>query len=395
MFNIVQHPADNSGCGHYRMKFPAWSAQTLRRDIRIIESMKLIPIKEFYQDVRMVRIQRQISTEQCNYVLKFLKPLSQRYGFWLTYEIDDVIHMKDIPKYNSGWETYQNPQLMENIKQIVKVCDILTVTTEELGNYFVKNFGVHKENIFVVPNHLPRWWIGDSYNLDRITYRFENNVQQKGTKPRVGILSSVTHYDIHNRCDGKDDMYHLNDFVRSTVDKYQWVFAGGISNQLKDLVADGKIEHHIGFDLLNYPRRINDLSLDLVVAPLLNNVFNRCKSNIKFLEMSALGIPVLCQDLSPYRKYTDLRFKDANELQNLIDNLLGDKSKYLDVVKGNRNIIDHGDENAPKGWWLENNMDRWFKLFCINQKTLMFDLSKVNTDNQGAPQAPKPITFEV
>lgn len=399
MYNIVQHPADSSGCGTWRMKWPAWTAQSHRRDIRIIESAKLIPVQGFYQDVRMVRIQRQIANEQCEYVLKFLKPLAQRYGFWLTYEIDDVIHMDDIPKYNSGWKAYQNPQFMENIKKIVNVCDILTVTTEELGNYFVRKFGVEKENVFEVPNYLPRWWIGDSYNLDRISNRFSEN-QSKGNKPRIAIISSVTHYDVNNVVNGQDDLYHYNEFVKSTVDKYQWVFVGGISNALKPLAKDGKIEFYPGFDLLNYPRLINNLNIDVVVAPLLDNIFNRCKSNIKFTEMAALGIVPLCQDLHPYRKYTDMRFKDANELQNLLDNVLQDKDKYLNIIKHNREIIEVGDSNSPKGWWLEKNMDQWYKLFCIQQKTLSFDLTakrqQVMQQRLGKlPSGPQPVKFEV
>jgi hypothetical protein len=391
MYNIVQHPADNSGCGLWRMKFPAWSAQTMRRDIRIIESMKLIPIQQFYQDVRMVRIQRQIANEQCEYVLKFLKPLAQRYGFWLTYEIDDCIHMDDIPKYNQGWKAYQNPQFMKNIEQIVKCCDILTVTTPELGDYFVRRFGVEKENVFEVPNYLPRWWIGDSYNLDRIENRFKTN-QSDDSKPRVAIISSITHYDVNNVVNGQDDLYHYNEFVKSTIDKYQWVFVGGISNALKPLVEDGKIEFHSGFDLLNYPRLINNLNIDVVVAPLLDNTFNSCKSNIKFTEMAALGIVPLCQDLAPYRKFTNQKFKDANDLQNLLDEVLSDKGKYLDLVKHNRDIIDNGDSNSPRGWWLENNIGRWFKLFSIQQKTLSFDLTAKRNQVQ---QGPQPVKFEV
>jgi hypothetical protein len=198
---------------------------------------------------------------------------------------------------------------------------------------------------------------------------------------------------VNNVCGGKDDMYAYNDFVKATVDQYQWVFCGGIPTALKELVAKGKIEFHHGFDILNYPRMLNNLNVDIVVAPLLDNIFNRCKSNIKFIEMAALGIVPLVQDLTPYQNCgADLRFKDANGLQNLIDIVLKDKDKYLNIVRNNRDIIENGDSNAPKGWWMESNMDRWFKLFCIQQKTLMFDLTKARS---AAAQGPQPVKFEV
>jgi hypothetical protein len=163
------------------------------------------------------------------------------------------------------------------------------------------------------------------------------------------------------------------------------------------LVEQKKIETYVGFDLLNYPHIIGSMGFDLVLAPLQDNVFNRCKSNIKLLEMGALGIPTIVQDLTPYKKYTDLRFHNSNQLSNHIDTLLSSKQLYMDTVKKNRNMIDHGDSNALRGWWLEANMDQWFKLYCINQRTLRFDLRLADSREAQAAQQSKieEIKFEV
>ena len=160
------------------------------------------------------------------------------------------------------------------------------------------------------------------------------------------------------------------------MDKYQWVFVGGIPKPLEDLATDGKIEVHRGSDLLNYPRELSQKNLDVVVAPLIDNIFNRCKSNIKFLEMSALGIPCICQDLIPYSPYTDLLFKTADDLQDKIDSVLRYKKRYLKLVKEKRRIIDYGDHNSPNGWWLEKNLGLWMQQFMIPQKTLCYDIRK-------------------
>jgi hypothetical protein len=55
--------------------------------------------------------------------------------------------------------------------------------------------------------------------------------------------------------------------------------------QIKDLEAEKKIKFISGFDLFNYPKQLSKLDIDLIVAPLQNNVFNQCKSNIKFTEI--------------------------------------------------------------------------------------------------------------
>lgn len=43
------------------------------------------------------------------------------------------------------------------------------------------------------------------------------------------------------------------------------------------------------------------LPIDVGIAPLVDNPFNRCKSDVKFQEYAALGIPAVCSDLAPYR----------------------------------------------------------------------------------------------
>jgi glycosyltransferase involved in cell wall biosynthesis len=44
------------------------------------------------------------------------------------------------------------------------------------------------------------------------------------------------------------------------------------------------------------------LNLNLAIAPLADNAFNRCKSHLKILEYGILGLPVIAADLEPYRR---------------------------------------------------------------------------------------------
>ncbi|MGV8671486.1 hypothetical protein, partial [Pseudomonas aeruginosa] len=41
--------------------------------------------------------------------------------------------------------------------------------------------------------------------------------------------------------------------------------------------------------------------LDLALAPLEQNRFNECKSNLRLLEYGVLGFPVICSDVLCYR----------------------------------------------------------------------------------------------
>jgi glycosyltransferase involved in cell wall biosynthesis len=346
-YNVLSHNADNGGCGHYRMKFQNLAVQTLRKDIRVIESTKFIPAPQFYNDIRLVRIQRQVSNEQTGYILNFLKPLSQKVGFYLVYEIDDVIGMHDIPKYNTGWNAYQNLEFMENVRKILSVCDYITVTTKELGDYYVKKFGANKDNILVIPNYIPRWWMDGIYDLDKISRRFDTNANKR----RICFASSTTHFDINNTNGGVDDFTHILPFIEKNVDNYKFVFIGGVPNQLMHLMKDNKVEYYRGFDILNYPKELNKLNIDLIIAPLQDNIFNRCKSQIKAVETFAMGIPCICQNLPLYKNVTDLLFDNSEDLGEKVEQFCNDKNLYMNFVQRGRNIVDNGDDFSPHGWW--------------------------------------------
>ena len=55
-----------------------------------------------------------------------------------------------------------------------------------------------------------------------------------------GFVSSTTHYDIFNRNGGVDDFTHVVSYVRENIDKYDFVFIGGVPQQLEDLHKDKK-----------------------------------------------------------------------------------------------------------------------------------------------------------
>jgi len=344
------------------MKYPAWALNTISRNLNFVDSMKLIIDPRFFYDIRVVHLQRQVNDAQAEYFLKFLKPLSENIGFWICYSVDDVIKYEDIPKYNFAREVYNNKQFFAN------------VTTDILKQYYVDNYGIQENKVVVIPNYLPRWWVGEIYDIAKQKASYSSN----RNKPRIGIPLSSSHYDVKGINDWKDDLTGINNFIRNTTDKYQWVFMGHVPKKLEDLAKDGKIEVIPGSDLLNYPRELWQRGrFQAIVTPLEDNIFNRCKSNIKLIEGWSLGIPVIAQDLPCYSKYTDCTFKDENELQNQLDRVLGSKARYTKMIEHNRNIVDHGDEHAPNGWWLEKNLKRWYQMYTLPQRTIKINLQQI------------------
>lgn len=69
--------------------------------------------------------------------------------------------------------------------------DLVIVTTKYLKEYYSKRYGVPAENILAVPNLLPRWWFGDKYNVQEVL----DDRSKNKAKPRIGIVSSLSHYN--------------------------------------------------------------------------------------------------------------------------------------------------------------------------------------------------------
>ena len=89
----------------------------------------------------------------------------------------------------------------------------------------------------------------------------------------------------------------IAEVVRELADEVEWVFMGMCPEPLQPYVH----EFHPGVDIEVYPRALARLNLDLALAPLEDNRFNACKSNLRLLEYGACAIPVVCTDIEAYR----------------------------------------------------------------------------------------------
>lgn len=313
-----------------------------------------------------VTCQRWISDQHRDIFCKYLKPLMDANSGWLMYAIDDNMADFCIPKYNRGRAAFEGEQVQTNIREMLNAADFIVTTTDYIKNFYHKHYGVPIENIIAAPNLLPKWWFGDRYDVDKKIEQFK----KFKAKPRIGIVSSLSHYNIDNvredingkavrkqkKEDGTevwinedkieiseaetkiitDDIDEILDCIRSTVNDVQWVFFGYCPDKLKDLVDSKKIEVHGGVPILNYPSKLENLQLQAIVAPIKDMEFNRCKSHIKYMECAALGVPLFASNYLPYNRVMpqsqlfstgdelkkmilDLKFKSVGAYKNIIE----------------------------------------------------------------------------
>lgn len=349
MIRGINYYADFSGCGFWRMIWPEHVLNAYQKAI-IHGSTVMVTDEKFYTNVKCVRVQRQATPSQLKF-FKYLKELGQKKGFSVVYEIDDVVFHEDIPDYNKFKGAFVDNKIREATIEMMKMSDEMTVTCNFMKEYYESKTG--NKNITVIPNYPPKFWL-DQYDENLI----ETSFSKRKKKPRVLYAGSGAPFDVDNLVNQQDDFYQVAATVRKTVNKYQWVFVGAFPRGIKDLVMSGKIEFHPWTKLYDYPRLIKKIRPNIMVAPLIDNNFNRCKSDLKFIEGCAFGVPTICQDMCTYEN-AFYKFNTGDEMVDHIDSLMRDKTTYMKAVRRGRQVID--------GRWLENenNMDKYKELYTL------------------------------
>jgi GT2 family glycosyltransferase/SAM-dependent methyltransferase len=291
--------ADEHGCGHYRIRQPFASMQREGMVEGLIAGVHLNPVAmERFQPTSLV-LQRQINEHQ----IKLLEDYRDYSGAFMVFELDDLI--QQIP-VKSMFHGLMPKDVVKSLRRALSTVDRFVVSTDALAEEFK---GFHSD-IRVVLNRLPvDWWS---------TLSAQRRV---GRKPRVGWGGGSSH---------RGDLELIADVVRDLAGEVEWVFFGMCPDKLRPYVH----EFHTGVPIEEYPRKLASLNLDLALAPLEENAFNECKSNLRLLEYGACGFPVVCTDIVCYEG--DLPVTRV-------------KNRYKDWVSAIRMHLDDLDATAKTG----------------------------------------------
>ncbi|HEX8778420.1 MAG TPA: glycosyltransferase [Rhodanobacter sp.] len=258
--------ADANGSGHYRIRQPFHAMRREGLAEGMIATMHLEPVgMERYAPSAIV-LQRQLTDSQLE-TMRGYRDFSRAFK---VYELDD--YLPNLP-LKSVHRDQMPRDVLKSLRKAVALTDRFVVSTAPLAEQFAD---MHRD-IRVLPNRLPvEWWGG-------LTSR-----RRKGPRPRVGWAGGSSH---------RGDLELIADVVREMAGEVEWVFFGMCPEKLRPHVR----EHHDGVPIGQYPATLAALDLDLALAPLEDNLFNACKSNLRLLEYGACGFPVVCSDIVCYR----------------------------------------------------------------------------------------------
>jgi len=208
--------------------------------------------------------------------------LAKKMGIKTVYETDDdMLHMPE--GFQKPYDFYKQPQVRQQIVDFIENADVITTSTVELANRLAVL--VPKKPIFVVENALDVKEWNDAYA------KRQANPKKHVT---IGWMASGSHLiDIPLVQEALEILLEDNPLV--SLHFVGWIGFENIGlERFKDRII---VENWVPIDMLPYAM----MNFDIGICPLIDNPFNRCKSNLKYLQHSALGIPSVCSPLAPYK----------------------------------------------------------------------------------------------
>ncbi len=264
---IWAFPRAKDGAGEYRIRRPLAALQDKGLALTHAGELMLVPNALLRHRPSTIIFQTPTADE----ALDYLKQIRKYHDGLLIYEIDDLLH--HIPFQNPAFQNLKGKNLKHKIKEGINCCDRMVVSTKPLADAYA---GFCKD-IRIVPNYISKSVWGNIKSSRRNSKR-----------PRVGWAGGAFHLG---------DLMIIKDVVKDLSNQVEWVFMGMCPDEIRPYVA----EFHKGVDIDSYPEKLATLDLDIAVAPLEVNAFNRAKSNLRILEYGILGWPVVATDILPYQ----------------------------------------------------------------------------------------------
>lgn len=251
-----------------------------------------------------------------------LASLLKKQGKKVIFENDDTYSGIPLDRLDNEKQVALAKEMSTTLNNVLRIADGAIASTQILADEYRKI----NPNVVVLKNCIDP--------LDE----FPNKKNETG-KFRVGLIGSVT---------SNDDYIHIKDQLKQLDERGDVTLVvmgvkrkdGSYLPTMKedyDFWASLKnVEWHPYVHITEYMMRLADLALDLAIIPRKDHYFNWCKSNLKFLEMSLLKVPVIAQGFpnSPYQQDKDYLtlIEDNAEWYNQVIKVKDNYPHYADLA---------------------------------------------------------------
>ncbi len=184
---------------------------------------------------------------------------------WIDY--DD--NLFEVPLSNPAFSTYGRKDIQSNIRKCLEMATVASVSTEPLKTAM-------RDDAIVIRNA----WNFDNLPLETPAAPPNKIIAWRGSKTHDEDV--LTH--------GPAIMKIYNEYP-----EYNWVFFGGITWQLAKAMKDfaSRVKVYNATDVMSYFHILKETRPEWLIVPLKDSNFNRCKSDIAWMESTWAGAACL------------------------------------------------------------------------------------------------------
>ena len=259
----------------------------------------------------------------------------------VVYETDD--DFLDIDPANPAYNYILGN--LDNIKKLVYNSNQIVVSTSELEKRF-NDLDIN--NVEKIKNYLVR----DSLPIRPFTFRGNDFI-------KIGYFGTLTHDNdlelIHNV------ILRLKDIFSKKGITVHFEIAGASIDETSDWFDVCKIPYypmsmHTFYDWLD-----KHSDWDIGIIPLVNTEFNKCKSELKYIEFSALGIPVVASDMNVYNEA--INDGVTGFLANNEDEWVHKLSLLIEDPILRNGIVNNAREDIMENYNIMSRVSQWDNIF--------------------------------
>jgi len=267
-------------------------------------------------------------------------------------ETDDFVHY--VPPYNPGAKYYVPGSEQTDIwsTRQFELVDAVITTTPGLKKLYTQ---LHRK-IYLCPNMMdPDYWI-DKYPEPK----------PHPGEIRLGWTGANAHWgDLRVLYDAQDKSKNVIDVILNKYPQVNFHFIGQLPEWWYEWKKKGRLVHHRFKTLHYYGEYLRSVGMDIGIAPLVDNLFNRGKSQIRWNEYSVNKTAVVASPVLAYSKDAMGVIKHGKNI--FFAKYKEDWIKYLSILIEDeilrKKMADQAYRDTMKFYNLEKQAHVWVKVY--------------------------------
>jgi glycosyltransferase involved in cell wall biosynthesis len=287
---------------------------------------------------QLILINRETPTDYHHFREMFT--LARNFEVPVVYDIDDYLY--ELPENHPDRKSFVYSNSILPMFDALLTADFVTVSSHKLKE-ILRQFN---KNIYVLPNF-----------LDDSIWPFHLPIRTNKTKPiTIGYMGGESH---------KPDI----EWITPTLEKINQKYSPEINFHFygvkppENFLSLSNVQH-TEIKTYNYKKFIKDFQLidvDILIAPLIDNLFNQCKSPIKFFEYSTMGVPGIFSNIEPFKNI--VIDGESGMLANSLDEWYEKLVTLIQKPDLRYKLAKNAQEAVQSNWLMSENAHLWTETY--------------------------------